>query len=231
MARKIMLLFCCLLSLFTANAGQRFKVISAMTDQPLEAVEIWINKGCVGKTDVNGKFRYSKDLQKGDQVQFKHAHYIARTQEYYRYGTFISEGQIYLYPDAAYEDRVWKEEDERYGVVEKPDPDSPVEKSTENTVVNYKNGFADLVKYITREVNYPQECIEKKQYGKVFIRFAIEPDGNVSHIYAIPNLENAALLEYEAKRIVRKMQGWKPEIEDGKPVRSFFILPINFIPE
>ena len=143
---------------------------------------------------------------------------------------------IDLYPTDKKEAKLYQEEDEKYG------PESEITDlfgSTE-TVDSLKllcdtlnsrpavfgNGFGDLMRYIQTELNYPQECIEANIQGKVFLSFVIEKDGTVSHVRVVKGAHPA--LDYEAKRIFRKMPKWSPGICNGEPVRYIYRLPLNY---
>ena len=90
----------------------------------------------------------------------------------------------------------------------------------------YKNGIADLMEYLSKNVRYPEEAQKKKIQGKVIIHFIIEKDGSVSHV----KVANAVhpLLDAEAMRVIKATGKWTPGTMKGKPVRVSFHLPIIF---
>ena len=62
--------------------------------------------------------------------------------------------------------------------------------------------------------------------GKVVVSFIINKDGSI----ASPRIVTSAdpILDREAMRVVKMMPRWKPGMEDGKPCRTMFAIPVNF---
>ncbi|SFB04444.1 protein TonB [Flavobacterium swingsii] len=61
--------------------------------------------------------------------------------------------------------------------------------------------------------------------GKVIVKFVVEKDGTLTDIQVIRDLGYGT--KEEAIRVLRKGPKWTPGIQNGKPVRTNFILPIN----
>lgn len=93
-----------------------------------------------------------------------------------------------------------------------------------------EGGMQAFMSYIRSNVRYPKNA--KNVEGKVFIQFIIEKDGSVSNAKVVrsdvKNKKYRKALEKEALRLVSNMPRWKPALHNGKPVRSFFMLPITF---
>ena len=70
--------------------------------------------------------------------------------------------------------------------------------------------------------------VRKKQgvEGVVFVRFIIKPDGSLTDVKVLRPVH--PLLDAEALRVVREMPRWKPGRQDGKPVRVFYSVPVEF---
>ena len=62
--------------------------------------------------------------------------------------------------------------------------------------------------------------------GKVFIRFMVKKNGELSRIYILKGLTEDC--NKEALRLVRMMPTWIPAMEDGEKVNSWQTLPIDF---
>lgn len=84
----------------------------------------------------------------------------------------------------------------------------------------------DLMRYISRNVNYPQYAVERDIQGKVYLQFIIESDGSVKYVSIAKG--RSTCLDREAIRVVSNMPKWVPAYKDGKPVPSLYRLPINF---
>jgi TonB family protein len=87
-------------------------------------------------------------------------------------------------------------------------------------------GSSAMMKWISKNVNYPQTSIEMNEQGRVFLSFVVEKDGSLSNIA----IERGVSLDLdrEAKRVVRKMPNWIPGEASGRKVRARCRLPINF---
>jgi protein TonB len=62
--------------------------------------------------------------------------------------------------------------------------------------------------------------------GKVFIRFMVKKNGELSNIYLVKGLTNACNME--AIKVVKKMPSWIPATQKGNVVSSWYTLPIYF---
>jgi protein TonB len=70
-----------------------------------------------------------------------------------------------------------------------------------------------------------REKIDRDLNGKVFVKFVVEKDGTLTDIQVIRDLGYGT--KEEAIRVLRKVPRWTPGIQNGKPVRASFSLPIN----
>ncbi len=106
------------------------------------------------------------------------------------------------------------------------DKDS-VEMRTVEQMPEFPGGIVQFMKWITRNLHYPPQAQQQKIQGKVVVSFIINKDGSVS----APAIVKSAgpLLDGEAMRVVKMMPRWKPGIQDGKPCRTMFAVPINFV--
>lgn len=90
----------------------------------------------------------------------------------------------------------------------------------------FPGGIVAFMKWLTRNLHYPLDAQQRRIEGKVVVSFIINKDGSI----ASPKIESSAdpRLSREAMRVVRMMPPWKPGMEDGKPCRTLFAIPINF---
>lgn len=108
---------------------------------------------------------------------------------------------------------------------------SPLQKEEIYTIVEkqaeYPGGIAELVKFIQTNLVYPKKCREISIGGKVILKFVIEENGSVENI-AIVKSSCVEEMDSEAERIVKLMPKWKPAEMNGRAVKCYFNLPINF---
>jgi|GEM_PF-1370851 len=103
-------------------------------------------------------------------------------------------------------------------------PDSsfvPVE-----TPPDYPGGLTALGEYLRKSVRYPDSDIKNKIQGKVHISFVIEKDGSLTE-FKIVSAPSKSLGE-EALRVMKRSPKWKPGIQNGRPVRVQYTVPVNF---
>jgi protein TonB len=82
--------------------------------------------------------------------------------------------------------------------------------------------------WVQRRTNYPQEAIDKKIKGTVFITFIIEKDGSVSNVSIVKGVD--PLLDNEAVKVISESPKWSPGLQRGQPVRVRFLIPLAFSP-
>ncbi len=103
--------------------------------------------------------------------------------------------------------------------------DSVVLKTVEQ-LPEFPGGIVQFMKWLTRNLRYPSMAQSQRIQGKVVISFIINKDGSI----ASPTIVQSAdpLLDREAMRVIRMMTHWKPGLQDGKPCRTMFAIPVNF---
>ena len=94
------------------------------------------------------------------------------------------------------------------------------------SLAEYPGGFEAMSAYISKSIVYPEKAKADGVEGKVFVQFVVEKDGSVGEATVFrgvsPECDEMAL------QVVKAMPKWQPATFKGKPVRSRFMLPINF---
>jgi outer membrane transport energization protein TonB (TC 2.C.1.1.1) len=105
------------------------------------------------------------------------------------------------------------------------DADSTVLRTVEQ-LPEFPGGIVQFMKWLKRNLNYPNLALSQKIQGKVVVSFIVNKDGSISS----PKVEKSAhpLLDSEALRVVKMMPKWTPGMMDGKPCRTMFAIPVNF---
>ena len=105
------------------------------------------------------------------------------------------------------------------------DADSTVLRTAEQ-LPEFPGGIVQFMKWLKRNLNYPNLALSQKIQGKVVVSFIVNKDGSISS----PKVEKSAhpLLDSEALRVVKMMPKWTPGMMDGKPCRTMFAIPVNF---
>ncbi|MCL2303239.1 MAG: M56 family metallopeptidase [Lentimicrobiaceae bacterium] len=87
-------------------------------------------------------------------------------------------------------------------------------------------GFDAMYKFLADNLKYPEAARNSGISGQVFIEFVVEKDGSISNAKVLKGADPE--LDAEALRVVRIMPKWKPGKQMGKPVRTFYQIPVRF---
>jgi protein TonB len=81
-------------------------------------------------------------------------------------------------------------------------------------------------KFLSKNLRYPSEAQDAGVGGKVYMSFVVEKDGSLSNF----TVERGAGygMDEEATRVLKLAKAWKPGLQNGRPVRVKFVIPINF---
>ena len=90
----------------------------------------------------------------------------------------------------------------------------------------FPGGMMQLMKWLTKNLKYPESARKAKISGKVVVAFMVNTDGSVSDVRLLKTVEPS--LDNEALRVVRMMPKWEPGISNGKVSRTLVHLPIVF---
>ncbi len=80
--------------------------------------------------------------------------------------------------------------------------------------------------WVQRRAVYPQEAIDNKIKGTVFITFIIEKDGSVSNVAIVNGVH--PLLDTEALRVISSSPRWGPGLQRGQAVRVRYSISLTF---
>lgn len=80
--------------------------------------------------------------------------------------------------------------------------------------------------WVQTTVRYPAEAVREGVQGRVVLTFIIERDGSVSNIQVLQSPDER--LAKEACRAVADATGWSAGLQQGKPVRVRYTLPVDF---
>ena len=106
-------------------------------------------------------------------------------------------------------------------VVEEPKIFTFVEQNPE-----FPGGDGELIKFLQKNIQYPQMERDNDIQGKVLLRFVVMEDGSVQDVNVVRSVSPG--LDKEAVRVVRMLPKFKPGKQQGKAVRVYFNLPVVF---
>lgn len=90
----------------------------------------------------------------------------------------------------------------------------------------FEGGLQALGKFISKNLRYPASARRMGIEGQVFVSFVIDKEGKISDVQVVKGI--SADCDKEAVRVVNLMPNWKPGKQNGRPVKSRFVLPIRF---
>lgn len=90
----------------------------------------------------------------------------------------------------------------------------------------FPGGDQALRKYLEENLKYPVIAQENGIEGRVYVTFVIDKNGDISDIQVRRSPD--ASLGKEAIRVVQSMPKWIPGKQNGRNVRVYFTLPVNF---
>ncbi len=129
-------------------------------------------------------------------------------EPYYRDESFID------VPPPAESSRIVAKEPEIYTVVDE--------------AAEFPGGMGALKKYMTDNLRYPEKAKEIAISGKVYLQFIVSKTGDISNVKLLRGLPDCHECDAEAIRLIKAMPDWKPGKQNGKPVDSYFNLPVEF---
>lgn len=93
-------------------------------------------------------------------------------------------------------------------------------------MAEYIGGKEALIRDIKSNLVYPQKAKEEMIEGRVFVKFVVKKDGSTC-CYSVVRSSDS-VFEQAALQAVTKLGKWEPARNNGKPVNSYFTLPVTF---
>lgn len=186
---------------FTASG----RVGDKNTGEPIVGAAIKIvgtTKGTV--TDKDGRFKLT--VKRGDEVQVAYVGYESQSLPIRNYN------EIGLHLEFDLVKNNVDEANKIYDAVEK--------------MPEFPGGKEALKSYVASSIKYPAEAEKAGIQGRVHTAFIVEKDGCVTGARAMTSVDPQ--LDAEAIRIIRNMPKWTPGMQDGKPVRVKYLVPVTF---
>lgn len=107
----------------------------------------------------------------------------------------------------------------------KPPRSTSIYTATEQTAA-FPGGEKMLYKYLKDNTNYPEIAKKNGISGTVYIDFIVNVDGSIEQVKILRDIGGGC--GAEAVRMVKQMPKWRPAKNNGKAVRSYFTLPVQF---
>lgn len=98
--------------------------------------------------------------------------------------------------------------------------------SINDTPPTFPGGDQARIKFISTTIKYPPYARDKGIQGIVYINFVVNTDGSITDIEIERSPDSD--LSKEAIRVVKAMPKWTPAMQDDKPVKVKFYMPLKF---
>lgn len=110
-------------------------------------------------------------------------------------------------------------------------PASPAESAPEvyrfaEAMPEFPGGNSKLAMFLGSRLNYPKEAVRDGVEGKVYAEFVVCEDGSLCQEKIVKGLSPEC--DREVLRVIRTMPRWNPGKKDGKPVKVYYRLPVQF---
>lgn len=90
----------------------------------------------------------------------------------------------------------------------------------------FPGGPVEMMKWLTKTLQYPKDAQKRNKQGKVVAQFIVEKDGSVSDLKLTTKVYPS--LDREAMRVLKLMPKWKAGVQNDKPCRTRVCIPIVF---
>lgn len=91
---------------------------------------------------------------------------------------------------------------------------------------NYPGGVFKFYEYLSKNIKYPTMAADNEIEGNVFVSFVVEKDGSLTDIKVDRRLGYGT--DEEALRVLKMSKRWNPGMQNGRPVRVKYNIPIKF---
>ena len=82
------------------------------------------------------------------------------------------------------------------------------------------------MKFLRKNLRYPERAAEAGVGGKVLVSFVVEKDGRLTDIRIVRGIGFGC--DEEAARVLKKSPAWEPGIQNNRQVRVLYTIPLHF---
>ena len=119
------------------------------------------------------------------------------------------------------------------GLVETPEemlkknPNAAIPFSVVENNPTFNNSDAyEFSKWVSEQMQYPQDAIDQNIQGRVVLQFTVNKEGQVEDVQVVRGVNEA--LDNEAVRVVTASPKWEPGTQNGNPVNVRYTFPVVF---
>lgn len=90
----------------------------------------------------------------------------------------------------------------------------------------YPGGIEGFNSDLSKNIEIPKKAQKKDLHGSVLVRYVIQVNGSVSEIAIIESDDE--IFNKPTIKALKKLKKWKPDIQNGKPVRVAFQQKVKY---
>lgn len=106
-------------------------------------------------------------------------------------------------------------------------PDAVIPFAAVENKPGFNGGDAnDFSKWVSENIQYPQDAIDGKIEGRVILQFTVSKEGDVKDVEVLRGVNE--LLDAEAVRVVSASPKWEAGSQNGVPVAVKYTFPVIF---
>ena len=90
----------------------------------------------------------------------------------------------------------------------------------------FPGGMAECMKWLGKNINYPEDCKKEGVQGRVIVQFVVDKDGSIKDPTIARGVHPS--LDKEALRVLSSMPNWKPGKQKGEAVKVKYTIPVMF---
>ncbi|WP_217277448.1 energy transducer TonB [Pedobacter foliorum] len=95
-----------------------------------------------------------------------------------------------------------------------------------NIPPQFRGGMSGFATYLRDNLVYPRQARAKKTEGKVYVSFVVQGDGTITDVKAERGIGDGC--DEAAVEVIKNSPPWLPGVQNGKPVRVKYNIPITF---
>lgn len=182
------------------------------------------NNSLIGETDENGEYEITSPLEKNTRLLLKHPNFKDTT---FFFGK--ENHSINLKITELFKEKIAIEDFSTYHFSTNDTSNVTLSNIKNDHLIpaEFDGGQSAFYKFLSENVRYPQYAIEQEISGKVYLKFIIEKDGSILQAIVLKGVSRS--IDKEAIRVIKlSSKMWLPGKIDNVPVRSYYLIPLNF---
>ena len=104
--------------------------------------------------------------------------------------------------------------------------ENKVEVFSTEVIPQFPGGKDVMNSFINRNIEYPELAKKKKIKGRVVVGFYVTEEGVLDSIHIVKDIGFGC--GEELMRVIKMMPPWKPGRQNGKAIRTFYSIPLNY---